>query len=304
MSSSPASSSPAGTPARRRTCVVTGTIPAGPQGRGARHRAGRAGAPLQPDHRLRHARRSAPASTCTCTTWRWATSQRDYAFWRSNEKTEFAAAAGHVHGHRARRRPRRHAQLHRHPDQRELLGDRGAHDRRPLSRQSPRQRLSQRRRRRRAHAQHRLRHGYRRRGHGHPARARWRATRAIPTSSACWSSAWAARRTRSTPALDAEPQARATALHAFTIQDKGGTRKTVREGHRAHQGDAARSEPGEARAGAARRTSRSACSAAARTATRASAPIRRWARRWTCWCATAAPRSFPRRPRSTAPSTC
>ena len=55
-------------------------IPAGPQDRDARRRAGRAGAPLQPDHRLRHARHRAPASTCTCTTSRWATSQRDYAF--------------------------------------------------------------------------------------------------------------------------------------------------------------------------------------------------------------------------------
>jgi len=40
------------------------------------------------------------------------------------------------------------------------------------------------------------------------------------------------------------------------------------------------------------------------SATPASPPIRRSARRSTCSCATAAPRSCPRRPRSTAPSTC
>ena len=79
-------------------------------------------------------------------------------------------------------------------------------------------------------------------------------------------------------------QAPATRCSAFTIQEKGGTRKTVRERHRAHQGDAARGEQGEARAGAGERISRSACSAAAPTAIRASAPIRRWAPRSICWC--------------------
>ena len=43
---------------------------AGPQDRGARDRRRRAGAALQPDHRLRDASRSRPASTCTRTTWR------------------------------------------------------------------------------------------------------------------------------------------------------------------------------------------------------------------------------------------
>ena len=40
------------------------------------------------------------------------------------------------------------------------------------------------------------------------------------------------------------------------------------------------------------------------TAIPASPPTRRWARRSTWWCGTAAPRSCRRRPRSTAPSTC
>src|SRR5450830_575242 len=52
------------------------------------------------------------------------------------------------------------------------------------------------------------------------------------------------------------------------------------------------------------RTSRSACSAAARTATRASAPTRCWVLRSICWCATEGAPSCPKRPRSMAPSTC
>jgi hypothetical protein len=51
-------------------------------------------------------------------------------------------------------------------------------------------------------------------------------------------------------------------------------------------------------------TSPWACSAAAPTATAASAPTRRWGRRWTAWCAMAAPRSCRKRPRSTAANTC
>ena len=45
-------------------------------------------------------------------------------------RRDYIDAAGDLHGHRARRRPRRDAQLHRHPHERELLGDRRAHDRR------------------------------------------------------------------------------------------------------------------------------------------------------------------------------
>ena len=56
--------------------------------------------------------------------------QRDYAFSSLKKDTDFVSPAGDLPGHRARRRPRRDAQLHRHPHQRELLGDRGAHGRR------------------------------------------------------------------------------------------------------------------------------------------------------------------------------
>jgi altronate dehydratase len=66
-------------------------------------------------------------------------------------------------------------------------------------------------------------------------------------------------------------------LQAFTIQEKGGTTKAVKDG---------------------------IARVAARTAIRASAPIRRSARQRISWCATAARRSYPRPRRSTAPSTC
>jgi len=55
---------------------------------------------------------------------------------------------------------------------------------------------------------------------------------------------------------------------------------------------------------AALRTSPSACNAAARTVTRASAPTLPWARRWTCWWPTAAPPSSAKHQRFTAPSIC
>ena len=45
----------------------------------------------------------------------------------------------------------------------------------------------------------------------------------------CWSAS-AARRTRSTDLLAAQGLKRTDQLHAFTIQDKGGTRKTVEDG--------------------------------------------------------------------------
>ena len=93
-------------------------------------------------------------------------------------------------------------------------------------------------------------------------------------------------------------------LRTFSIQDTGGTAKTIRHGialvdEMLPHANAVAREP-VARVAA----SSSACSAAARTATRASPPTRRWAPRSTCWCATAARRSCRRRPRSTAPSTC
>ncbi len=105
---------------------------------------------------------------------------------------------GDLPGHRAARRPRCHAQLHRHPVDGELLGDRSrAHRRRFRRRPLPGELgLPQRRRRGRADAQDRLRHG--RWARAWPCcDARWRATRATPTSRLRSSSASAARPTRS-----------------------------------------------------------------------------------------------------------
>ena len=58
--------------------------------------------------------------------------ERDYAFGADVKPTQYVDAAGDVRGHRARRRPRGDAQLHRHPVDGELLGDRRARHRRPF----------------------------------------------------------------------------------------------------------------------------------------------------------------------------
>ena len=61
---------------------------------------------------------------------------RDYAFGADAKPTQYVDAAGDVHGHRPRRRPRRDAQLHRHPVDGQLLGDRRARHRRPFPRRA------------------------------------------------------------------------------------------------------------------------------------------------------------------------
>ena len=132
--------------------------------------------------------------------------------------------------------------------------------------------------------------------------ARWRATRGTPTS----------RRGLHRPRLRGEPDD--VAALRRRPEGRRPAARLQHAGHRRHrEGDRGASaivkemlpaanalredracEPPDARA----------CSAAARTATPASPPTRRSATRSTCWSRTAAPRSFPRRPRSTAPSTC
>ena len=77
-------------------------------------------------------------------------------------------------------------------------------------------------------------------------------------------------------------------LRTMDIQEMGGTRKTVEAGHRLRPGGAGRGEPRGARAGAGERALTSRCNAAAPTAIPASPPTRRWARRATWWCVTAA----------------
>ena len=93
-------------------------------------------------------------------------------------------------------------------------------------------------------------------------------------------------------------------MRVFTIQDTGGTAKTIARGIELIKEmlpDANRVDA-QHRAGVA--TSSSACNAAAPTAIPASPPTRRSAPRSIGWCAMAARRSCRRRRRSTAPSTC
>ena len=75
---------------------------------------------------------SRPASTCTCTTSRWASSTATTRSAPTRKPTHTSRRAATFEGIVPRRRPRRDAQLHRHPDDRELLGDGRARHRRPL----------------------------------------------------------------------------------------------------------------------------------------------------------------------------
>ena len=59
--------------------------------------------------------------------------ERDYAFCADARPTEYIAPAGHLPGLSPRRRPRRHAQLHRHRHHGELLGRHQPHDRQAAS---------------------------------------------------------------------------------------------------------------------------------------------------------------------------
>ena len=72
---------------------------------------------------------------------------KDYAFGVDATPTAMIEPAGHVRGHQAAGRARRHAQLHRHPDQRELQRARRQHGGRrvppePVHRPRPAGRLS------------------------------------------------------------------------------------------------------------------------------------------------------------------
>ena len=93
---------------------------------GARHRAGQAGVALQPDHRFRHARYQSGRACPRAQPRDGQTLQRDYAFSSLEEGNAVRRSGSDLPGYRARRRTRRDFQLHRHPDQRELLGYRRA----------------------------------------------------------------------------------------------------------------------------------------------------------------------------------
>ncbi len=113
--------------------------PAGPQDGHAGDRRRQRGASLQPDHRLRQARHPArrarpPAQPDDRRGARRQHRQRPARLrvLRRCQADPVRRQPGHLPGHRAARRARRHAQLHRHPVDGELLGHRGARDRRPV----------------------------------------------------------------------------------------------------------------------------------------------------------------------------
>ena len=90
----------------------------------------------------------------------------------------------------------------------------------------------------------------------------------------------------------------------MTIQETGGTQKSDRGRRRGGPRHAAGRRPGAARDRAGLGADAGAAMRRLATAIPASPPIRRWARRSISWSRMAAPRSCPRRRRSTAPSIC
>ena len=105
--------------------AVRGLIPAGHKVAARDIAQRQAGAPLQPDHRLRQQAdrgRRARAHAQPRHGPRQGRLRARLRLWRRRE-ARAGAARGNLHGHQARRRPRRDAQLHRRAVQRELLGD-------------------------------------------------------------------------------------------------------------------------------------------------------------------------------------
>ena len=130
-SSSPARSSSAARCSLDENVTVAGLVPPGHK---VATRAIRAGEPVKRYNQIiGFARRDiAPGEHVHLNNLAMGAFDRDYAFGADAKPTQYVDAAGDVHGHRPRRRPRRDAQLHRHPVDGELLGDRRARHRRPF----------------------------------------------------------------------------------------------------------------------------------------------------------------------------
>ena len=231
--------------------------------------------------------------------------ERDYAFAQDAREEVLLPAerARHLRGLPPRQRQGRHAQLHRHPHQRELLGlGRPLHGGGGQSLGHPRP-IPQRRRRRLVRARHRLR--ARRQGRGlRRARAHAMGLRG-PSQSR--------RRARGRPGLRGVPdrapqeQIRPDRGRQLPDHDHPGHRRH-QEDHRgrrrSHRGDAAPRQPGAPRDDLRQRAlPRPAVRRLGRLLRHHRQPGAR-APRSTTSCATAARRCCRRRRRSTAPSIC
>ncbi len=102
---------------------VRSTCPPGTRSPSATSRKARRCAATTRSSALRPSR-SGPASTCTCTTWRWAHFERDYAFCAGLQADRVRGQSGDLQGIVRAGRPRGHAQLHGVRQQRQLLGPR------------------------------------------------------------------------------------------------------------------------------------------------------------------------------------
>ena len=248
-------------------------------------------------------RPSRPASTCICTTWRWATFDARLRFRCGRKADAVRRSGGHIQGIVRAGRARGNAQLLGISVDGELLGHGCARHRRSVQGRARWPQFPN------VDGVVALTHGsgcgMDVQGEEHagsaPHAGRLRATRQLRR-----------RADRGTGLRGQPDQRRCSAPRASRkvrccdFQHPGHRRHG--EDHRArdrdHQGDAAARERRRARHAFLRRNHPSAFSAAARTAIRASPPIRRWVRRSTCWYAMAARPFFPKRRRSTVPSTC
>ena len=194
-----------------------------------------AGAPLQPDHRLRDARHPRGRARAPAQPRHRRRAGADFGA-RLRVRGRRAhrrppSRAGDLQGHRPRRRPRRDAQLRRDPLERELLGDGRARDRGPLpARPLPgcARALSQRRRRRRADARHRLRHGH---GREHARAAPDHGRLCAPPQRR--GGALHRSRLRGQPddvALRRESLQESERMARYNMQDVGGTAKAIERG--------------------------------------------------------------------------
>ena len=165
-----------------RTVEVREPIALGHKVAAGRHRRGRAGPEVRPDHRVRLAGRSRPGAWVHVHNVKADLFERDYAFASERPAGPADRAAADVPGLPPARRPGRHAQLRRGHQHGQLLGEHLAVHRRAVPRRRLAKRLPQRRRRLRDHPQGGLRHAVRRARTTRRSSASWPGSPTIPTS--------------------------------------------------------------------------------------------------------------------------